>query len=219
MDTATRIDILRRSGLAPRVVAATLGIDMEDVLDFESNPAAIPAVGPAALGLDEIADGQVPVYDAAQEKFVSEATSGTLLTYVAQTAASGWGAGVAETSATKIALPNFAPLVFEMPEGTIRVDVMLKNISTDANGLGRNLTFTLRDTDAPNTERAVGVISTPTSIQAFRYYDQALFDNSAFAAGATVSLTLMGHINPGTDTAVLVNYSATQFGFLAAYKV
>lgn len=42
MDTAARIDILRRSGFSPQTVAAIVGVDYAEVQEFASDPSDVP---------------------------------------------------------------------------------------------------------------------------------------------------------------------------------
>lgn len=50
MDTAARIDILRRSGFSPQTTAAILGVDYAEVQQFASDPSDVPdAPGGSAL--------------------------------------------------------------------------------------------------------------------------------------------------------------------------
>lgn len=55
MDTAARIEILRRSGFSPQTIAAIVGVDYAEVQQFSADPADVPEVtgggGGAAVSL------------------------------------------------------------------------------------------------------------------------------------------------------------------------
>lgn len=48
MDTAARIDILRRSGFSPQTVAAIVGVDYAEVQQFAADPSDVPSAGGGA---------------------------------------------------------------------------------------------------------------------------------------------------------------------------
>jgi hypothetical protein len=186
--------------------------------DAREAAAALRLLNLGDVDADAIADGELLEWDAVAGKFVRHVPPGVLLARSELSANGTFAAGVAETAANMAAVPNLPALVFDMPSGPVALRVGLPNVTTDLNGVSRAITFTVKDTLGGTVRAQWTDYARATANQGIAFFREQQFDNTDFAAEASVSLTLYAHISAGTDALFSVLYSATADTFLEAIR-